>query len=122
MTSKFYGFKVLCYLRTTRLESQWKKFLCQPPAEQSLLEGSILISQWIYMYNHYIPSLNYSQDLINDIVSSVKSEMATAAAGDQPTPKETLSFINRVLFTDMNFRSRRQGSAIEHLINMVSDV
>ena len=101
MTSKFYGIKVLCYLRTARLEAQLKGYHhLHPVDEQTLFEGIVLLAQWVQMYEEIMPSLSHIQGIIDGTVESVTQLVRTRASA---TPSQIVSFINQVLEDEMGF-------------------
>ena len=46
LTESFYATRALRYYRRRKLEQDWLRYSDQPPQQQSLLEGALLISCW----------------------------------------------------------------------------
>ena len=104
--------KVLCHLRIQKQEALWKEFLLQPSAEQSLIEGAVLISQWGQMKEEQLPSVVETERSIDGIVQRV-----TELMGNQKSPKEIFTFINKVLIEEMGFQIQNgHGGSKDNLL------
>ena len=105
LTSQFYGHKVLRYLRTKKLESQWNQLHLKPLAERSLLGEAVVISQCIQIYHEKVPNLSHVQNLIHRIIDRVTQQLSHRACAQQSTPPaKILSSINQAMFKEMGFR------------------
>lgn len=102
MTERFYGQKVLRFLRTRKLENQWATFLSLPKAQQSLLTGAVMISHWGQMDKEHVPSLEQVKSLVDGIVERVNQLLS--ASTSSKTPKKILSCVNQVLYEEMGFQ------------------
>lgn len=101
LTERYYGCKVLHYLRTRRLERVWREFFSRPMAQQSLIEGAVLISQWGQMDQELVPSLHQVRSIIDGIVERVAQ---VVSASNAKSPKKILFCINKVLYEEMGFQ------------------
>ena len=105
LTTKFYGSKVLYHLRTEKQEAAWKEFFQRPSADhQSLLEGTVLISQWAQINEEQLPTLAETEKSIEKITQRVTELMGKNS--NQKSPKEILLLINQDLFEEMGFQIR----------------
>ena len=119
LTVKFYGHKVLWYLRMIRLEAQWKEFHCKLPENQSLLEQALLISQWARVDCEKMPSLSQIEGLIQGIVDRVMKQLADGNRPQKSTRRKILSVINQVLFEEMGFQDSDDWEPSNYLIEKV---
>ena len=117
-TSKFYGRKVLRHLRIARLEAQCREFFLRPAAEQCLLEGAVLVSQWWQIYEEKIPSLSHVKSIIDCIVERV-TQLVRSCTWQGATPKQIISLINQVLFVEMGFQHSESSLDNNYLIDKV---
>ena len=104
LTTKFYGSQVLNHLRTEKQEAAWKEFFQRPSADQSLLEGTVLISQWAQINEEQLPTLAETEKSIEKITQRVTELMGKNS--NQKSPKEILLLINQDLFEEMGFQIR----------------
>ena len=97
----------------------WKEFFLRPTAEQSLLEGVVMISQWGQMNEEQLPSVIQTEKNIEKIAQRVTDLMGSS---NQKSSKEILSFISQVLFEEMGFQIQdaRNGSRDNFLIEKVN--
>lgn len=79
--------------------AKWREFLQRPTAQQSLLEGAVLISQWGQMDQERLPSLGEVTNAIEGIVERVRQLLSISTL--KPSPKKILSFVNQVLYEEM---------------------
>ena len=104
LTAKFYGAKVYRYLKMQQHVAQWEEF-CQLDCSDSLeclLEGTVMISQWGQMIQEKVPSLEAVVKIIDGIAERVAQLVGACA---QKSSKQTVEFINQVLYNEMGFHS-----------------
>lgn len=106
LTFTHYARHLYTKVRMCLLEKKWLNFMRQPESKKSLLEGALLVSEWINMDFREIHSSSDSELMIDWIVDRVKFLLGETRnysfQGEdvQPTEREILTTISRVLFHD----------------------
>lgn len=91
------------------LEKKLERYMAQPESEKSLFEGAMLISNWITMDYQDSPNYSDTESILVWIVDRVKfllmetRNYSLNGTETQPTERETLLTISRVLFQEMKF-------------------
>ncbi|XP_046458582.1 F-box only protein 21-like [Daphnia pulex] len=104
LTFTYYARHLYTKVRMCLLEKKWLNFMRQPESKKSLLEGALLVSEWINMDFREIHSSSDSDLMIDWIVDRVKFLLGETrnysfqGADVQPTEREILTTISRVLF------------------------
>ena len=99
MTEKFYGKKVLYYMRTRKLDAAWHELRLRP--NKSILEGAVLISRWGQMDQEGVASLEKVRRSIDKIAERVTELVSHCSV---QSPRRTIEFINQILYDEMGFQ------------------
>ncbi len=104
MTFAYYVNHLYTKVRMCLLEKKWVNFMALPESQKSLFEGTLLVSEWINMDFREDHSSSDSELMFDWIVERVKFLLGETrnysfqGAYVQPTEREILTTISRVLF------------------------
>ena len=113
LTVKFYGRKVLLYMRTRKRKQAMHNFAAQSDIEASALEGALIISQWGHMDLEEMPSLTQIQRSLDKIIERV-TELINACS--LKSPSRTITFVQQVLYEEMGFQGiGNEDDSFDHI-------
>lgn len=108
LTLAYHAERALRKVRTSLLEGKWWDFLEQDSSQKTLLEATVLVSQWLEVPNEHFPSLQNIKDYLGKITQRVKEliiekqksfySLRAVNANPKVSPREILTIINYVLF------------------------
>lgn len=108
LTLAYHAERALRKVRTSLLEGKWWDFLEQDASQKTLLEATVLVSQWLEVPNEHFPSLQNIKDYLGKITQRVKEliiekqksfySLRAVNANPKVSPREILTIINYVLF------------------------
>lgn len=108
LTLAYHAERALRKVRTSLLEGKWWDFLEQDSSRKTLLEATVLVSQWLEVPNEHFPSLQNIKDYLGKITQRVKEliiekqksfySLRAVNANPKVSPREILTIINYVLF------------------------
>ena len=102
---KHYARQELHFMRTRKLEANWRAFFLKTPNEQSLLEGAVLIAQFGQIDEDNTTLWTDVVETIDKIVVKVRKLVSDCSL---KSPSRTISFINQILYEEMNFKGVAQ--------------
>jgi hypothetical protein len=103
---------MLRYFRSCVIEKKLKHLMALPESQKSILEGAVLISQWVQTEQEHLISLIEVELKLEDITKCVKQHLAEKS--DTFTAKETLECINKVLYREMEFKVMQSDYSFEY--------
>ncbi|KAK9301059.1 hypothetical protein QLX08_006403 [Tetragonisca angustula] len=68
LTHRYYGLKIIRYLKQTHLKDEWQKFISLPPKQQTLERGATFVAQWSQ------PEKNVSYLAISSILDNIAEQ------------------------------------------------
>ncbi|XP_076290805.1 F-box only protein 21 [Lasioglossum baleicum] len=71
LTHRYYGLKVVRYLKQSHLKEEWQKFISLPPREQTLERGATIVAQWSQPERHV--TYSYIASLLDEIAEQTKA-------------------------------------------------
>jgi hypothetical protein len=103
MTITYYAHHALMEVRSSFLERKWFEYLEKPHENKSLLEGAILICQWINVDKEILPTIQDIEAYLKNIVEKVSSRVADSRVTANPIIKreDILLNISQVLLNDI---------------------
>ena len=112
LTCKYYAQKVLRYIRSRRIESEWQELMRQPEPQKSLLEGAVLISQWGQIEQQHLTSLSEVDKILDNmrqrVVELLGENKSIFDAEDPRAVRKVLNCINLVLYGEMGFHGNTE--------------
>ncbi|XP_078045248.1 F-box only protein 21 [Augochlora pura] len=72
LTHRYYGRKVLRYMKQSHLRDEWEKFISLPPSEQTLERGATIVSQWGQPEERHV-TYSYIASLLDSIAEQTKA-------------------------------------------------
>ncbi|XP_046446006.1 F-box only protein 21-like isoform X1 [Daphnia pulex] len=112
LTTRFYARKMLRYFRSCVIEKKLKHLMDLPESQKSILEGAVLISQWVQTEQEHLISLIEVELKLEDITKCVKQHLVEKS--DTFTAKEILECINKVLYREMEFKVMQSDYSFEY--------
>ncbi|XP_046447033.1 uncharacterized protein LOC124196199 [Daphnia pulex] len=126
LTISFHAQKVLRYLRAKNLEKNWVSYNLQPIHNRSLLEGIVMISQWVQMEKECLVSLEEVECAIGNIVNRVRQIVnaksndshAKTDVNDPEVARKIFAVMKNVLYKEMQFSCVEIGEDLFSFQNM----
>nr|XP_033326790.1 F-box only protein 21-like isoform X1 [Megalopta genalis] len=72
LTHRYYGRKVIRYLKQSHLKEEWQKFISLPPSEQTLERGATIVAQWGQPEERHV-TYSYIASLLDSIAEQTKA-------------------------------------------------
>lgn len=114
LTNKYYAVKLLRNILHLHLTIQWKAHLEQPPGEQKLEKGAVILSQW-FQPREVVSEIEVTKQL-DQIADRVKQHLPEhlLAKYNQGTPtlspeheRIVLETMSRILYNEMGFQGNK---------------
>lgn len=113
LTARFYARKMLRYFRSHVIEKKLKNLMALPEPQKSILDGAVLISQWIQTEQEHMISLTEVEQKLEDITKCVKQLLDKKS--DTFTAEEVLKCINKILYHEMKFKVIHSDYSFEYI-------
>lgn len=126
LTILFYAQKILRYLRAKNLEKNWVSYNLQPIHKRSLLEGIVMISQWVQMEKECLVSLEEVECVIENIANRVRHLLNAKSndshvktdVNDPEVARKIFAVMKNVLYKEMHFSCVEIGEDLFSFQNM----
>lgn len=114
LTNKYYAVKLLRHILHLHLSVQWKAHLEEPPGEQKLEKGAVILSQW-FQPREVVSEIEVTKQL-DQIADRVKQHLPEhlKAKYNKGTPtlspeleRLVLETMNHILYKEMGFRGNK---------------
>lgn len=114
LTNKYYAVKLLRHILHLHLSVQWKAHLEEPPGEQKLEKGAVILSQW-FQPREVVSEIEVTKQL-DQIADRVKQHLPEhlKAKYNKGTPtlspeleRLVLETMNHILYNEMGFRGNK---------------